>query len=106
MEILWLRRINQSGRAWEPHSIPLPEPTGIAKAVRAGDIDGYGRLDLVFSCEQAKAPAHGLMWLSADGPPHAGAWTPHELSGVDGVKHDLVALIDLGGDGDLDANTT
>ena len=28
------------------------------------------------------------------------------LSGSDGTKHDLVALVDLDGDGDLDAITT
>ncbi len=105
-ELLWLRRLSKSGREWEPHSIPLPEPTGIAKAVSAGDIDLDGRLDLVFSCEQAKAPAEGLMWLSAEGDPRMGKWTAHRLSGADGVKHDLVALVDLDGDGDLDAMTT
>jgi hypothetical protein len=105
-EILWLRRLDRSGIKWQSHSIALPEPTGIAKAVSAGDIDGDGRLDLVFSCEQAKSPAHGLMWLSAVGPPDSGKWTPHALSGSDGVKHDLVALVDLDRDGDLDAITT
>jgi FG-GAP-like repeat len=104
-EIRWLRRLDRSGKSWRAHSIPLPENTGIAKSVNAADLDGDGRLDLVFSCEQAKAPNHGLMWLSHDGSP-AGRWTPHELSGVDGVKHDLVALVDLDGDGDLDAITT
>jgi hypothetical protein len=105
-EILWIQRLNKGGQAWQPKSIPLPESTGIAKAVSAGDIDGNGHLDLVFSCEQAKAPNHGLMWLSADGPPHTGPWSPHAISGSDGIKHDLVALVDLDGDGDLDAITT
>jgi hypothetical protein len=105
-EILWLRRLSTNGKSWEPHSIPLPEPTGIVKAVSAGDIDLDGRLDLVFSCEQAKDPAEGLMWLSAEGDPLAGKWITHRVSGVDGVKHDLVVLVDLDGDGDLDAMTT
>jgi hypothetical protein len=105
-EILWLRRLSTNGREWEPHSIPLPEPTGIVKAVSAGDIDLDGGLDLVFSCEQAKDPAEGLMWLSADGDPRMGKWIAHRMSGVDGVKHDLVALVDLDSDGDLDAMTT
>ena len=105
-EILWLRRFDRTGQSWKAHSIPLPENAGIAKAVNAGDLDGDGRMDLVFSCENAAAPKHGLMWLSSDGPPHAGQWTAHELSGVDGVKHDLVALVDLDKDGDLDAITT
>jgi hypothetical protein len=104
-EILWLRRLDRSGKSWQPHGIPLPENAGDAKAVNAADLDGDGRMDLVFSCEQAKAPRHGLMWLSHDGSP-AGQWTAHELSGVDGVKHDLIALVDLDADGDLDAITT
>jgi len=105
-EIHWLRRTDRTGHAWQSHSIPLPDKAGTAKAVNAADIDGDGRLDLVFSCENARAPQHGLMWLSSDGPPHAGTWTPHDLSGADGVKHDLIALLDLDGDGDLDAITT
>ena len=46
------------------------------------------------------------MWLSSLSPPHGGTWTPHELSGIDGVKHDLLAVVDLDDDGDLDAITT
>jgi len=105
-EIHWLRRLDRTGLKWQEHVIPLPEEAGIAKAVTVGDVDGDGRLDLVFSCEQAEQPRQGLMWLSSDGPPRGGAWNAHALSGVDGVKHDLVALVDLDADGDLDAVTT
>jgi hypothetical protein len=105
-EILWLRRDDRSGQSWQSHAIPLPENTGTAKAVSMADLDGDGRQDLLFSCENARPPKHGLMWLSADGPPRAGKWTPHELSGADGVKHDLIATLDLDGDGDLDVITT
>lgn len=105
-EILWLRREDHSGHSWQSHTIPLPDNTGTAKAVSVADLDGDGRQDLLFSCENAKSPKHGLKWLSADGPPQAGKWTPHKLSGADGVKHDLIATLDLDGDGDLDAITT
>jgi hypothetical protein len=105
-ELLWLRRTHRNGQSWQSHAIPLPDSAGTAKAVNAADVDGDGRLDLVFSCENAQPRRHGLMWLSSDGPPHAGAWTPHALSGIDGVKHDLIALLDVDGDGDLDAITT
>jgi FG-GAP-like repeat len=105
-EIHWLRRLDATGLKWQDHTIPLPEPTGDLKAVSAGDLDGDGRLDLAFSCEHADAPKHGLRWLSCERSPLAGKWTAHELSGVDGVKHDLIALVDLDGDGDLDAITT
>jgi len=110
-EIRWLRRLSRDGGNWQSISIALPEPTGIAKAVSVGDVDLDGRLDLVFSCEKAVAPAEGLMWLSREVPgidsrPQDWRWTAHRLSGPDGIKHDLVALVDLDGDGDLDAMTS
>ena len=105
-EIHYLRRLDNSGLQWQDHVIPVPEPTGIVKAVNAADLDHDGHSDLIFSCEQAQPPAHGLMWLSSQGPPHAGLWAAHDLSGVDGVKHDLIALVDLDNDSDLDAITT
>jgi hypothetical protein len=51
------------------------------------------------------------MWLSREVPgidsrPQDWRWTAHRLSGPDGIKHDLVALVDLDGDGDLDAMTS
>ena len=105
-ELHWLRRVDRGGTSWQSNAIPVPDNAGTAKAVHAADLNADGHLDLLFSCENAKPPLHGLMWLSSDGPPHAGAWTPHELSGRDGVKHDLIALVDLDGDGDLDVITT
>jgi hypothetical protein len=105
-ELWWFRRVDRGGKSWQAHSIAAPEPTGVMKAVHGGDIDGDGKRDLVFSCEQAKPPKEGLMWLSCDGQPADGKWTAHALSGVEGVKFDLVALVDLDGDGDLDAITT
>jgi len=105
-EILWLCRLDRSGLAWEPHSIPQPRNTGTAKAVNAADFDGDGKPDLVFSCEGAKPPLHGLMWLSCEGPFTTGTWVPHVLSGLDGIKHDLVGLVDLNGDGHPDVITS
>jgi hypothetical protein len=45
------------------------------------------------------------MWLSYRSSPTAPAWDPHEISGLDGIKHDLVQLLDLDNDGDLDVIT-
>jgi hypothetical protein len=99
-EIHWLRRKTRDGRSWEAKTIPLPDFIGTAKAVSAGDIDLDGAFDLVVTCEESKEK-QGVLWLKRSGD----AWQPWVLGGVDGVKHDLVALLDLDGDGDLDALT-
>jgi hypothetical protein len=104
--ILWFRRLDARGESWKSFSIRIPENTGRAKAVSVGDIDLDGKPDLVYSCEQAANGKHGLGWLSAKAGPLSGQWQTHELSGADGVKHDLAPLIDLDGDGDLDVVTT
>ena len=101
----FLRRLDRTGTRWAERRIELPAGSAEFKAVSAGDIDLDGRPDLVVSFVHAKRKA-GLLWLSHDGAPFSGRWTAHALSGVDGVKHDLVALIDLDADGDLDAITT
>lgn len=104
-EILFHRRKSADGRQWEEFSIPIPDSAGTAKAVRAGDINLDGKLDLVFSCEHAQAPKSGVMWLSYEGSVTGGQWRAHDVSGPEGVKYDLIELIDLDGDGDLDILT-
>lgn len=105
-EALYLRRRDRSGKQFETHTIPFPKESGIAKAVSVGDINRDGQLDLVVSCENAVAPKHGVSWLRYRDSPTAGPWDSHQISGADGVKHDLVPLFDLDGDGDLDVITT
>jgi len=96
-EVLWFRRLDKTGKAWEEKGILYPENTGRAKAVAAGDIDLDGKIDLIVDCESANPPLSGMVWMSgADSK-----W--HEVSGPDGIKYDRIELIDLDGDGDLDA---
>ena len=71
----------------------------------AGDIDLDGRLDLVFSCENATGEKSGVRWLSWKESPLDAAWTDYEISGPTGVKFDRLELIDLDADGDLDVLT-
>jgi hypothetical protein len=104
-EILCLRREARDGRSWEPHSFSLPASAGRAKAVSSGDMDADGDPDLVFTCESATDGRSGVMWLENPGSLHAERWKPREISGPDGIKHDLVELLDLDGDGDQDALT-
>ncbi|MDA7916458.1 VCBS repeat-containing protein [Verrucomicrobia bacterium] len=92
----------ECGEDWKPEFITLPEDHGGAKAVSIGDINLDGLPDLVFSCERADGPKKGMSWISRDAK---GNWVFHDISGSAGIKHDLVSLIDLDGDGDLDALT-
>jgi len=105
-DILFLRRTSAGGRTWQPHTIRIPDTAGTAKAVNVGDIDLDGRPDIVFSCEGAKGNLSGVMWLSGrETQAGAAAWDAHDVSGPEGVKFDLVELVDLDADGDLDALT-
>lgn len=104
-ELVFLRRKSSDGLAWEEYSLFLPETAGTAKAVAVGDIDRDGKQDLVFSCEHAEGHRSGVMWLSYRSQPTEPFWQPHPVSGPEGVKFDLVELLDLDGDGDLDILT-
>lgn len=103
--LVLLRRLDPKGDRWSERVIDLATAPAEFKAVSAGDVDLDGRTDLVVSFVRARGRP-GLLWFSHEGAPFAGRWTQHELSGVDGVKRDLVGLLDLDADGDLDAITT
>ncbi|MBM3867032.1 MAG: VCBS repeat-containing protein [Verrucomicrobia bacterium] len=93
----------EAGGRWREETLALPaEGIGDAKAVRAADLNGDGRVDLVFSCEHARDEREGVVWLErrADG-----GWWQRSLAGAPGVKFDLLQLLDLDGDGDLDVLT-
>jgi hypothetical protein len=100
-EIHWLKRLDRSGDRWESQAIAMPPEAGTAKGVAIGDVDGDGKKDLVFSCENAKGKS-GVMWMNQQDE----KWVGHDISGKAGEKFDLVELIDLDGDGDLDVMTT
>jgi len=104
-DLIFFRAKDTRSETWESSIIALPAGAGRSKAVAVGDIDLDSRADLVFSCESAKPPLSGVMWLSPTGPATAGKWTAHDVSGPAGVKFDLVVLKDLDNDGDLDILT-
>ena len=94
------RRLSKDGRRWATEKIRWPETVGTAKAIRAADIDNDGRVDLIYSAEQAAGDLRGLAWMNlAD---HA----IHDISGAPGTKYDLIELYDFDADGDLDLLTT
>ena len=73
--------------------------------MNVGDIDLDGQPDLVFTCEQASQDKSGCMWLSYRDAPTDPVWDAHDISGPEGLKYDLVQLLDLDADGDLDVLT-
>ncbi len=104
-EIVILRRLDTRGCSWKEYVIAYPEKTGTAKAVVVGDINGDAQDDIVFSCEGAKAPKSGLMWLSRTKGVFDGHWQAHNVSGPKGIKYDRMELLDVDRDGDLDILT-
>src|SRR5690606_37521281 len=96
--IMWLHRQSSTG-AWQTDHIPMPSGCGTGKSVRVGDLDNDGKLDLVVSCENARDHRRGVFWLKSG--PELRHWQPSDISGPQGIKFDLVELIDLDGDGDL-----
>ena len=116
-EILWFRRKPERSTPEQPayevelelrESIELErDGIGTAKSVRAADLDLDGNMDLVFSCEQADGNREGVFWLRGNGEVGLAAsdWQRHPISGSEGVKFDLLQLLDLDADGDLDVIT-
>jgi hypothetical protein len=100
--LLVFRRLAGRPPRWEPSSIEMPEGVGTGKGVAIGDLNGDGRSDIVFSCENAHGDKSGVMWLSYQASPAERSWTPHEISGAAGIKFDRLELLDVDGDGDLD----
>jgi hypothetical protein len=86
---------------WEQRRIAFPPGTGSGKAVRVADLDLDGKLDIVLACANAKG-LHGIVWMNYGKSALDEVWTVHDISGLDGIKFDLIQLVDLDGDGDLD----
>ncbi|MEW4563655.1 VCBS repeat-containing protein [Bremerella sp. JC770] len=98
--ILWFRRTSDAP-VFSEMTIPMPENTGTGKSVRIADVDLDGQNDLVISCGNA-GKKHGVMWMQK----RAGEWIAQPISGrSEGIKFDLLQLIDLDGDGDQDVLT-
>lgn len=94
-------RLDKSGVRWRTEAVPFPAAlTGTAKAIRLADVDLDGHPDLLYSAEQATGTRSGVVWYSPRNK------TFHDISGPEGVKYDLMELLDLDADGDLDVVTT
>jgi len=103
-EILLFER---NGNEWQVHSTPNPFGVAHGKAVAIGDIDKDGRNDLFHVTNTGRnRELPGATWIShRPDKPWSAKWNVTDVSGSVGVKFDLVELVDLDGDGDLDAIT-
>ena len=92
---------------WKIHSTPNPFGVPHGKAVAIGDINKDGRNDLFHVTNTGRnSELPGATWIShRPDKPWSAKWNVTDVSGSDGVKFDLVELVDLDGDGDLDAIT-
>ncbi len=104
-QILYLRRLDPSGKRWASSTIAFPENMGTAKGIAVEDVDSDSRPDIVISCEGATAPRSGLRWLSYRQSPFETHWQGHDIAGPDGIKFDRIELLDIDTDGDLDVLT-
>ena len=106
-KIFFIKKLDHSGLKWKSYPIDIPEVTGKAKAVKVGDINGDGKLDLVHTTNTYRdEDKQGVYWLSYSKDPTDSNWTWHELSGFEGYKFDRIELLDMDDDGDLDVLTT
>lgn len=90
---------------WQSEVIQV-EPAsriGLAKGIAVGDLDSDGQDEILFSCESANAPKSGVVYLKLN--KSSKKWEMHDVSGQEGIKFDLMELVDLDGDGDLDVLT-
>ena len=99
------RRLDKTGKRWREYEIEIPQTFGDSKSVHAADLDGDGAKEIVFSTERASDGKIGVGRIVTAGDPFTGQRSFYPISGVVGVKHDLIELIDFDNDGDLDLLT-
>jgi hypothetical protein len=103
--ISFLRATGDPKQPWRHYEIAMPEGCGTGKGVAVCDVDGNGKSDIIFTCEDAGGKS-GCRWLSYRRSPMDAEWDDHEISGPVGAKYDRIELLDLDGDGELDVVTT
>ena len=103
--IMFHRRRAAHGLSWQNYTLRIPEWAAEPRAIKAGDINLDGKVDLAMTSEEAGQGRSGVLWLSYQEHPADYEWRPHEVSGPTGQKYDLLELVDIDRDGDLDILT-
>lgn len=99
---------SDSGSSWQETEYTLPaNEIGTAKSVRITDITTKR---FVFSCEQAKGAKSGVVEVRPERPStrdrsHGPRMSIRDISGAEGIKYDLLQMVDMDGDGDQDVVT-
>ena len=83
--------------------LEMGETTGNMKGLAVADLDNDGKQELVVSCESANAPKVGVIVFDKNS--ESQKWQSKPISGPEGIKFDLIELVDLDLDGDLDVLT-
>lgn len=103
--ITWFERLTAEATGWTQHEVDMPADAGSGKGVAVADVDLDGRMELIYTCEHAEKRI-GVGWLSPPGDVTRSDWFSHDISGASqGIKFDLIQMLDLDGDGDLDVVT-
>jgi hypothetical protein len=101
-----MRQTSAPAEPWRTQIITVdPSMVGGAKAVAVADLTLDGQLDIVLTCEGATEHKAGVAWAQLTDARTIPADRISSISGVDGVKFDLIALLDLDQDGDSDVIT-
>jgi hypothetical protein len=104
-DFYWFQPKNTSLKSWERKTIPFAPNSGSGKAIRIVDLNNDKKNDLVYSCEHANGSKEGVFWIETTTDFKNPEWKHHPISGPDGIKYDLLELLDLDDDGDIDIIT-
>jgi hypothetical protein len=101
--VIYLHRTRRRPAAWQEYEFRNPFGVSNGKAVRVADVDLDGRPDIVHTANTGgDRTKPGVAWMNYRRSPTDPDWQPHDVSGPEGIKFDLIEPADLDADGDLD----